>query len=604
MSLTFFYSDDPETDPLSSAPRPDSGTGQASPLQLSSSTDTSAPASVATSAQENSSGGANYQSSAPTPQDVSSRLNESLRTLQQLADAQESPPDYRALASTCERILSLAAQVGDRDTQSRAQLDLGIALNKIGDFPRAAEALNRAVALGVETGDTRREMIARQSLGRALTMMGRTEQARIQFQRIAQNADFNERWRGLLSLGSLHEQQGQYQLAMQRFDEAATLLEEGETSRLADPRNIATGLLYINTNRRNVYLSGGDLVEARRLAETCLADAEALGIAEQNLEARLDMGWCDLFTGQWTQVYTGLVAMLQLARFVGDQGRETMARVGLGVFYAAAGDFDSAFSYGKDALSVALSRGDRLAELYAQLALADAYAGPADRSLEARYHANQALAITTSVNYARSEVECRLRLARINAQTGDMEGLLDAASRALSLAQDLGARHLESLAHVWLAETLLRTLLARTSGSSSANEGTSPTGEEFQRIRREAQSALNLAASTGFIESRWRAYDILGRLDLAAGEVQQAEEDYRSAINILESLRERLLMAGVPDTVLENADCQNVYVHLTQLLMGSERVQEAVTFLEQTGWPPLTARFSAALRVLPAPAEE
>lgn len=63
-------------------------------------------------------------------------------------------------------------------------------------------------------------------------------------------------------------------------------------------------------------------------------------------------------------------------------------------------------------------------------------------------------------------------------------------------------------------------------------------------------------------------------------------------------------MAGVPDTVLENADCQNVYVHLTQLLMGSERVQEAVTFLEQTGWPPLTARFSAALRVLPAPAEE
>src|SRR5579871_4509580 len=37
------------------------------------------------------------------PQEVTARLTESLRFLQELADAQEGPPDYRALASTCER---------------------------------------------------------------------------------------------------------------------------------------------------------------------------------------------------------------------------------------------------------------------------------------------------------------------------------------------------------------------------------------------------------------------------------------------------------------------------------------------------------------------
>ena len=78
------------------------------------------------------------------PQEVTARLTDSLRALQELADAQEGPPDYRGLASTCERILSLSAQLGDRMAQSRAQRRLGYALYAISDYPRAADALNRA----------------------------------------------------------------------------------------------------------------------------------------------------------------------------------------------------------------------------------------------------------------------------------------------------------------------------------------------------------------------------------------------------------------------------------------------------------------------------
>ncbi|HLJ56294.1 MAG TPA: helix-turn-helix transcriptional regulator, partial [Chthonomonadaceae bacterium] len=57
-------------------------------------------------------------------QDVTQRLGDGLRALQELADAQAGPPDYRALASTCERVLSIAAQLGDRQAQTRAQLRL------------------------------------------------------------------------------------------------------------------------------------------------------------------------------------------------------------------------------------------------------------------------------------------------------------------------------------------------------------------------------------------------------------------------------------------------------------------------------------------------
>ncbi len=533
----------------------------------------------------------------PAP-DVTSRLNEGLRGLQELAQAQEGPPDYRALASTCERILSLASQIGDRDAQSRAQLDLGIALNKIGDFPRASDALDRAVALSIETGNTKREMQARQSLGRAMTMMGRTDEARIQFQRVTDDADFNGRWRGLLSLGSLYEQQGEYQQAMQRFDEAAILLEEGEANRLAEPDKIAVGLLYVNANRRNVYLSGGDLSESRRLAEKCLADAEALGIAEQNLEARLDLGWCDIYTGHWAQAQVGLTTMLQLARFVGDQQRETMARAALGMFLAAAGDFDAAVANGKDALAFALARGDRLTELYAHLVLTDAYTGPNGRVAEARYHANQALMVAVAARYTRAEIECRLRLARLQARVASVDELRDAANRALTLAQSLGARHLESLAHAWLSEGLRRILMQNSA------QGAAPTDEALQEAEQQTETALTLADATGYTETYWRTYDTQAGLAILRGDVVRAEAKLRASVAVLEKLRSELLAADVPDTLLENEDCQDVYARLTQLILEDGRAQDATAFLEQVGWPPLTARFANLLRAAPTNAEE
>ncbi len=539
----------------------------------------------------------------PTPAEVAIRLNDSLLALQELAAAQEGPPDYRSLASTCERILSLVAQTNDRAAQARAQRRLGNALINIGDNPRAADALSRAVSLAVAAGDSESETSARQSLGKAYLLMGRTEEARAEFMRIADGAILDGRWKGLLSLGSIHERQGEYREAMERFDEAASLLEEAEAQGLANAGETAIGLLYVNANRRNVYLACGDLGEARRLAEKCLLDAESLGNADQNLEARLDLAWCDLYTGHWSQAFHGLTAMLQLARFVGDQGRETMARIALGILLAAAGDFDAAIANGKDALATALSRGDRRAELYAHLSLSDAYTGAAGRAAEARYHTTQALAITASGRYARAEIECRLRLARLNALSGDIRGEQEAAERALTLSDSLGARHLESLAHVWHADALLQSISLQPVGndanaaeSGSQSEITAAkSGEKRSALataQREAEAGIALALETDFNESRWRGLATLAQILLAAGDVSGAETRSREAVSTLENLRAALVGAGLPDTLLENDDAAAVYAFLARLLSRTARADESDAFLEQTGWPPLTTRLT------------
>lgn len=511
-----------------------------------------------------------------TAQDVATRLVESLRTLGELADAQEGPPDYRALASTCERIVSLADQLGDRAAQARALRRLGNARLRLADFPRAADALARAVAMAMEAGDLEGETAARQSLGTALVSMGRLREAQEQFTRIALGPLFTGRWQGTLSLGGIHEMHGEYQQAMQRFDEAAALLEEAEASGQASAEEVATGLLYVTTNRRNVYMDGGDFRAARPLAVKGMADAEAIGNADQYLEARFDLAWCDFYTGQWQEAWRGFSTLLQLARFVGDQGRETMARAWLGILLAAAGDFDNAIAHGKDALARALSRGDRRAELYAQLALADAYTGATRRDSEARYHTGQALAVATALRMDRAEVECRLRQARLSAQVGDVVDLQEAAGRALALATRLGARHLEGLARYWQAEAL-----RRVSGDRAA-------------ARDEAQAALEIARSIDLIEGQWRAHGLLATLarEEGLGQGANGERHLRQAVELLERLRDDLKEAGLPDTLLENEECVAVYALLAEVLAEGGRDEEVRTFLEQTGWPPLSARFA------------
>lgn len=520
----------------------------------------------------------------PPPQEVTNRLADSLRALQDLVEAQENPPDYRAVAATCERILSLAAQLGDRIALARAQKRLGNACLRMADYPRAADALTRAVALTQEAGDIAGEAAARQSLGNALLAMGRIAEAREQFTRIAGGPVFEGRWQGTLSLGCIHEMQGEYQQAMARFDEAAALLEEAAASGVALPQDISIGLIYVNTNRRNVYMDGGDFRAARLLAEKGLADAESLGNADQHLEARFDLAWCDFYTGRWQQAYRGFSTMLQLARFIGDQGRETMARAWLGILLAAAGDYETAIAQGKDALAQALSRGDRRAELYAQLALADAYLTAPHRDSEARYHTNQALAVTLGLRYERGEIECRLRLARVHRQAGEWEEARETVQRALVLAQRLGARHLESL-------TLLEHAETRFAQRADVTQGERNTSDEETRaaIGKAAQTALELAESLELIEARWRANDLLGRLALESQPPQNEEiEMYlRRTVELLEALRAELRNAGAPDTLLENADCLAVYARLARWLRQNERENAVGELLEQAGWPPL-----------------
>ncbi len=505
----------------------------------------------------------------PPPSDMASRLAESIQNLQELADAQQNPPDQRALVATSERIVSLAQQSGDRTLQAQAQERLGQALLCIGEYPRAIDVLTRALALSQEIKDQAMEASTRQSLGNALLATGRTNEAKEQY---AHNTEptmpIHHRWRGLLALGAIDEQHGEYSKAMERFDEASLLLEESDESSEIGQKEAVLGLLYVNANRTNVYMDGGDFSGARALAEKCLSDAESNGNADQFLEARFNIAWCDLHTGKWSNAYRGLKTLIQFARFVEDKRRETMARAWLGILYAAMGMPDEALQEGKEALSAALGRGDRLSELYAQLALADAYASQSQRLGEARYHTEQAITVARALRLERAEAECRLRLCRLLFQLKEFEPAMESVDRALLLSNKLGARHLEAVALSWKSRLL--------------------TGDTAVTV---AKRAVELAQATENLEGLFRGLTALGFATQLSDSIEMRNA-FERAFELVEQLRTEMSKAGLDDTILEIEDYLEPVTLLTQSLIDNGQKEDAVALMDRISWLPFSQKFA------------
>ncbi len=505
---------------------------------------------------------------ASDPVDVTHRIQESLRSLEELADAQASAPNHKALVATSERLVSLAQQAGTAMEQGRAFERLGNALLAIGDYPGAATAFQRASEHAVQANDVRMLAAVRQNLGNALLSQGFNSAAREHFEWVAGSSQGpSVRWRGLLAVGALDEQEGAYKEAMHRFDEAAVLLEEAAEGGVISEEEANIGLLYVNANRTNVYMDGSDFDDARKLAVDCASRAEAQGSADQFLEARFNIAWCDVHTARWADAITGLATLSQLARFVQDQRRDSLANGWLAISRACVGDFETALNLAKDAFATALARGDRLSELYAQMGLADAYTGIAQRQTEALYHANQALSVARAMRLDRAEAEARSRLSALCEAGGDHAAARDHADRMLATANKLGARHLVAY------------------GTSLQNAARISAGETVSNS--ELELAVEMAYATTYCEAVMHSTWVLCRHEETTASRQQ--EVLERAIAIIELGRKGLIGASIIDTVLENDTFFRLYKRLANAYSLQNKESQLQSFLEETGWPPLLA---------------
>lgn len=496
-----------------------------------------------------------------------SRSRELVGHLQLLADAYEGPPDLEALRRTCERLVERTSDLGDPAQVAEAELRLGNACYALGDYDAARSALARAVdgfrGLGLED----RERAARQTLGAALAGLGERDRALAEFEAALAGGSFSHQWRARLGRADVFE-------ALGRGDEALAELAAAEELIASQAESPERGWaeLYVAAATVNVYLLHDDFPLAVERARACLPLAEELACVAQLVEARLNVGYGRLRLGQWGEALESFDDALRLARLTGDRERAAVAMACRAELLAVLGRHDEARVGGKDALAAALAMGSARGEIFAHLALSEAYRRSANGH-EALYHGQQATAAAAGRGLIKLEAVARISVARARRALGEDGPAAAEERRAGTIAEAIGARWVTGPVALGQARDALR-------------------GGRPEEALTQLRLAERMAAETGAWELGFEA----GVLATEALPGEDGLQRLESAVKALLERRDRLVSQGVEEALLEEPERLTAVRRCVTLLRGAGRHEAAAELLEWAAWPPLSMESDDQLR--------
>jgi len=505
------------------------------------------------------------------------QLRERLDNLFALADAQTSPPDLKAAASTCEQIIPVARTLGDEGAEAKALFKLGNLRLLMGDLDGALSALRQAQGLFERQNNLPYALACRQSIGRALLLMGRPEEAKQQFELVAKSENWHNRWEATVALAAVAEWIGEFRSAMEHLDAAEELANKAPTDK--DAKLVR---MFVAANRANVYFACGDFVGAEKLAKEALSIAEQLGDHDQQLEALLTIAVCERRLGKWVDAYERALRVRALASFANDAERFIIAETVLADLLAAVGDFPNAKSFAKNALTEALKIRSRRAELWAHKSLAETYLREESPD-DASYHAQVAVEIAESMRNLTEHAHALCLRAWANLLHGKLNDAAIDAERAFSIADEKGMRGIAALAS-WL-----RAKIA--------------LAQDDKQVDKWLSSAQQLANEIGDADLIYRCLVTLGDLGVRSGDWQKAKDALLKAHELLDDWRAKWRDAGNDDTWLEDPLRFKATLMLAECIARTEGKVEADKFVEDVGWLPLKeewAKLEAALQ-LPEP---
>ncbi len=501
-------------------------------------------------------------------------LKQQIDNLFALADAQSSPPDWKASASTYEQIVPLARSMGDERAEAEALFRLGNLRLLMGDFDGAFSSLRQAQGLFEKLGKKAYALACRQSIGRVLLLMGHPEDAKAQFEMVAKSENWHNRWEGEVALAAVSEWVGDFKSAMGHLDDAEELSSQAPTEKEGQIVR-----MFVAANRANVYLACGDFSEAEKLAKEALRLAEQIGDRDQQLEALLTIAVCLRHLGKWTEAYENTVRAKTLASFANDSERVTVAETVLAHLLAIVGDFDGAKMAAKSALTTALKIRSRRAELWAQKALTETYLREGNPH-DARYHAQMSLEVAESMRHALEYSHSLALRAWTNFQIGDLKASSDDAEKAFSIADEKGMQYIAALS-AWLKAQVRRKL-----GERDAEKWLS--------------SALSLAGEIGDGELLYKCLVIKGEWSFEDGNLKGAFEALSRAHQLLSDWRLNWRNWGLDDTWLEDPLRQKACTLLAQCIAQKESIAAAEKFIDELCWLPLKeewARIASSIQL-------
>jgi CHAT domain-containing protein/Tfp pilus assembly protein PilF len=421
----------------------------------------------------------------------------------------------------------------------------------------------------------------------------------------------------------------------ERVREAETLyLLGGVQSRLDQPDAAAASFLRAaelwTEARYQVYRSDAwnraalALKEGRHYEEAAKHFQSALNLAREiedpSLQARILSNLGNLFTdrGEPAQGIKPLTEALQISRDIGDRSRKVSVLNNLGFAHMELSEPQKAIECYLEALHDASDLGDRAMEAVTLNNLGDAYAtlGDFDKALA---HFNQALAINRELKDRPKEATDLNNLGFAHLGLGEPQKALESFDQAIALARELKERSLESVALVnrsilHLQELRPRearedaekalTLAQGTQGGTIEIDARLMLGAALRKLgdlpgaRRELERGLAISRERKTLDREAAITLTLARLDRDGGQLLDALDRTRTAIEIVESLRTRVVSQDLRASFF--ASKQDYYEFQIDTLMALHQSRPEAGFATDALQVSESARARGLLEILTA----
>jgi tetratricopeptide (TPR) repeat protein/transcriptional regulator with XRE-family HTH domain len=291
--------------------------------------------------------------------------NSQANALINIGGARFASGDRAGAARDSAEALSIFRDLGDRAGQADATADLGAVRNATGDYPGAAQALHEALDIFRDLGNRRSEadsMVLLASIRRlAGDWPGSVRAAEQALEIFRDLGDWFGQASALFLLGVILQGTGDYPGAARNLEEVlSTYRDTGDRAGQADVLSLLG----------EVHRRVSDLPAAASSLEEALEISRDLGIDVTSANTHCILAGVQRATGDYPGAARNLQDALALYRAIGDRGGEATALNESGTLHRVRGDLDQARSCHREALDLAREIGSFWDEAHALAGLA------------------------------------------------------------------------------------------------------------------------------------------------------------------------------------------------------------------------------------------
>jgi len=349
--------------------------------------------------------------------------------------------DYKEAIGYFENGLKIAKEIGDRQGEGVAYVNLGNAYYSLGDYSKAIEYQENGLEIALEIGDRRGEGNAYGSLGNSYFSLGEFAKAIEFFDKHLKLAEEIGDRRGEAgaygNLGYAHRALGNYCNAIEFLEKQIKLAED-----IRD-RHVE-GNAYGNLG--NAYDSLGDYNKAIEYQEKHLKIALEIGDRRGEGNAYGNLGNAYFSLSDYGKAIEFHEKSLKIVKEIGNRRGEGAVSGNLGNVYRALGDYDKAIKYQKKSLEIALEIGDRQGEGSAYINLGNAYQSLGEYRTAIEYH-EKSLEITLEIDDRGGEGNAYGDLGNAYYSLGDYDKAIEYQKKRLEVALEIGDRQGEGNAY-------------------------------------------------------------------------------------------------------------------------------------------------------------